>query len=159
MSNELEIHLTLVPIIRKDFCYSNNLKENLKIFQDKEGYKYTFIKLSNGNWPDQPMLTRRAKGNLLHEFAKIEHHKDFLLESCGYLVSRVKIEVPPWSELVPIFKTDDTYYEAHIKVKIHQKDEGLLALAAQEINGHLSKNAFKKLDGDYNERFINQDKY
>lgn len=148
MSHELEIHLTLSHPSIEDYkgCFNDFLEEY--------GYKFTHIELNKGKHVTQQMVTRRVKGNLLHEFSKIFNEHRFKLLKCGYVPVRIKIEVPPWSELVSLFKTDDTYYEAHIKVKIHQKDEGLLALAAQEVNGHLSKNAFKELDGDYNERFI-----
>lgn len=79
-----------------------------------------------------------------------------LLRRLGYNVVREKVEAAPWHPGAPV-KEGETmpngcYFESHIGVEFDGSQEAReeLASAARRMNGHLSKNVFKKIeDGKY----------
>lgn len=78
------------------------------------------------------------------------------LKRLGYKVLREKVESAPWHPGAPAKDGDampqGCYFESHISIEFDNSDESReeLASAARRINGHLSKNVFKKIeDGRY----------
>ena len=93
-----------------------------------------------------------SNGSVIGECARICSH----LEDKGFIVSRKKIETVPWHPSAPSNSGDkmpgDCYFEAHIGCVIKPIEKSKLEHIAVENNAHLSRNFFKKMDGD---RFVN----
>lgn len=74
------------------------------------------------------------------------------LSRLGYKVVREKIETVPWHPGAPKKEGEsmpkNCYFETHIAVEIDGSKEShdKLSEVARRINGHLSKNVFKKID-------------
>lgn len=83
-------------------------------------------------------------------------HLKMMLEVKGFEVLRVKIETVPWHPAAPATKEDkmpkDCYFEAHVGCVISPEEKLKLSHLAQTFNAHLSKNAFKKIEGG---KFVN----
>ncbi len=132
------------------FCKDNSVKP-------------IFIELERGDMPKQIMTSSLHKGN----FDNIKQDVKELataMESENYEVIRLKIEAHPENTGIPFTKKDilpsqeDNYFEAHYKILlssstlIQSKKE--LVLLCEQHQAHLSKNAFKKRNDNFEERFV-----
>lgn len=83
-------------------------------------------------------------------------HLKMMLEVKGFEVLRVKIETVPWHPAAPATAEDkmpkDCYFEAHVGCIISPEEKLKLSHLAQTFGAHLSKNAFKKIEGG---KFVN----
>jgi NTP pyrophosphatase (non-canonical NTP hydrolase) len=76
------------------------------------------------------------------------------LETCGYVVTRSKVETVPWHPAAPVNTGDkmpeNCYFEAHIGCIITPEQKDKLQEIAERVGSHLSRNYFKKLpDGKF----------
>jgi predicted nucleotidyltransferase component of viral defense system len=149
---EIETHITLAA---KDAT----LSEELTQWAASHGLKYVHIVLDRGQTPSQPMFTRQSVGTLESELnAAKELAKE--IQSLGFQVTRIKLEVPPWSEDIPE-ESGHTgfirYFEHHVKLLLPAGvDTEQLEIALQSHWARLSRNARRvRLDGQL-ERFVTQ---
>lgn len=150
-SGDFEVHLTGSECEVNEFA----------AFAVRHGAKFSHIELDQGATPSQPMLTVAGSGTLaeLHGLAA-RWRAD--LVTAGLRVLRVKIEAAPWNEGVPRFDEDadeDLYFEHHVKVLLPAGDcRALSALtsAVQDHGARPSRNARRKHDDSYEERFVTQ---
>lgn len=74
------------------------------------------------------------------------------LERHGLIVSRKKVETVPWHPAAPHNEHDtmppNCYFECHIPIAINPTEIDQLRMHTHQVGLHLSRNAFKKLDGD-----------
>jgi len=79
-----------------------------------------------------------------------------ILEMNGFIVVRTKIETVPWHPAAPQSVNEvmpkDCHFEAHISCIITEKQVDDLTFLAKCNDAHISRNFFKKLDGD---KFVN----
>lgn len=74
------------------------------------------------------------------------------LKKFGYKILREKVESAPWHPGAPVKEGElmpkGCYFESHITVEFDNSDESReeLSAATRKINGHLSKNVFKKIE-------------
>lgn len=150
---DLEIHLT---VSEQDAPRTAALRS----FAAARGWKYLHIILARGDRPSQPMLTRHLHGDLGSAHHAADEEKG-ALESEGFPVTRVKIEVAPSNEDVPrsdaASQPSCRHFEHHIKLLLPpDADIDALTAAAQRHDAHLSRNALKQRADGYAERFVSQ---
>lgn len=75
------------------------------------------------------------------------------LKSAGFVVLREKVETVPWHPGAPKTKADplkpNCYFESHVNIVVTEEQKELLQEwcdHSMDIQGHLSKNVFKKLN-------------
>ena len=73
------------------------------------------------------------------------------LHDRGFRVVREKIETVPWHPAAPVDKTmampPNCYFESHIAVVITPEERGKVQAITEMWHAHLSRNAFKVIDG------------
>ena len=126
------------------------LTDNLKNFAKAMNIKITTIALDKGDHSIQPMLTFYGEGTLVERFMVIEYITN-KLKNTGSEIIRTKIEIPFDGniETIPVL-----YYEQHAKLLIPSSEAELSKI--RSLGGHLSKNALKRFDNGFEERFITQ---
>lgn len=123
------------------------------------GLKCLHILLERGRTPSQPMLSRRSCGTLTSE---LSHGRDLCqrLRTNGFVVTRLKLEVSPYNVDVPSGTCGlgpAYYFEHHIKLLLPvDADAGSLIEIAERHTAHLSRNALKRRDDGWEERFVTQ---
>lgn len=152
-----EAHITL-----KNTEYLQNTS-NFEKFCTDNSVKPIFIELERGDMPKQIMTSSLHKGN----FDEIKEEVQNLakkMEVENYEVIRLKIEAHPENTGIPATTNDilesqkENYFEAHYKILLpistsnHSKKQ-LISLC-QNYQAHLSKNAFKKRNDNFEERFV-----
>ncbi|MER6979198.1 hypothetical protein [Streptomyces carpinensis] len=153
---EFETHLTLAPQVGLDS------DERIRGWAERHGLKYTRIVLDRGRTPDQPMLTCRGEGTLTGQVAAA-HQWAERLRGDGFHVTRVKMEVAPWTTGVP--RTDaeaaalpgDCYFEHHVKLLLSGERQVVAVRAlAEPHTAHVSRNARRASADGTHERFVTQ---
>jgi len=154
-TGEFETHLTVCPD-------GSERIDTLRQWGLDQGLKCVHIVLDRGETASQPMLTRRGKGTLSSELITSAQLRQALRRE-GFMVTRVKIEVPPWSQDVPQSRLDapqhpsDRYFEHHLKLLLDpDADTAPLSALAEQYAARLSRNALKQREDGYQERFITQ---
>ncbi|GAB3145388.1 hypothetical protein GCM10027290_25190 [Micromonospora sonneratiae] len=158
VSGDFEIHLTV----------QQGDPEKVEAFADRHGLKFSHIVLDRGWCPSQPMLTARGSGTLaeLHTRA---YQLDQQLRAAGFFCNRLKVEAAPWNVGVP--QTDaaasvdvaaglpQRYFEHHIKLLLPDAGIARLVGLIELVTPHgarLSRNARRRRDDGYEERFVTQ---
>jgi len=154
-SGELETHLTV-------HLEEPDQMEALRQWGAEHGLKCTHILLDRGRHPSQPMLTRRARGDLASELASASRLVS-VLGRRGLAVRRVKIEAAPWNRDVPQTCAEaarqplERYFEQHVKLLLQpDADYGALGDLAGRHAAHLSRNALRQRPDGQEERFVTQ---
>lgn len=149
-----EIHVTVEKDPEKsveDFmtlfskaCNGMNVKPIILDLENSEGNVMNDVMTSSAFYGDNRTVydeVQRISGNL---------------KRLGYKVLREKVESAPWHPGAPAKEGDampnGCYFESHISIEFDNSEEAReeLTAAARRINGHLSKNIFKKIeDGRY----------
>jgi hypothetical protein len=151
---EFETHIT----VRAD---DPDGLDAVRVWADQHGLKFHHIILARGRHPSQPMVTRRAGGNLAQERLTADRLTADL-SALGFPVVRVKIEVDIENRDVP--KTDadglphiTRYFEHHVKLVL-EPDADLPSLTNLAVchAAHVSRNARRVRDDGLEERFITQ---
>jgi hypothetical protein len=155
-AGEFETHLTIEPRSARDV-------HSLRAWAVEHRLKYVHIILARGQTASQPMLTRHGRGTLSTEL-EIASALSHQLSLAGFIVSRIKLEVPPHNPDVPQHDADDAaaqppdrYFEHHVKLLLND-DANTHAICnlAQRHGAHLSRNAFRVRADASQERFITQ---
>lgn len=140
----------------------NKICEKLQQWCIKHHLKFLHILLDRGVNPSQPMLTRRGIGNAIEELEKAKKMAKSLTLA-GFYVTRIKIEAAHWNQGIPQSNAEvlncssDQYFEHHIRLLLSPTaDLRHLTKIAQRHSAHLSRNALKIRDDNYQERFITQ---
>lgn len=154
-----EAHITLKNTLDlqntekfEKFCINNSIKP-------------IFIELERGNTPKQIMTSSLHEGN----FEQIKEDVKNLaakMEDQNYEVIRLKIEAHPNNTGIPSTTSDilenqkANYFEAHYKILLpfsssSDSKQELISLC-ENYQAHLSKNAFKKREDNFEERFVTQ---
>lgn len=145
---DFEIHLTVDGSVDhlQEWCAERNVK-------------FSHILLDRGMIPSQPMVTARGTGSGAEQRNQAARWSGEL-ESAGFRVTRVKIEVTPWSAGVP--QADDEaveghYFEHHVKLLL-DSDADVVAVGrlAGQHTAHVSRNARRVRDDRRSERFVTQ---
>lgn len=156
-SGPFEAHLTVR-------CEGAAGLARLDAWSERAGLKVTHIVLARGRTPSQPMLTVRGRGRIDEQLAESRRVADALTAD-GFAVRRVKLEVSPWAQGVPV--ADDAharrladaglYFEHHVCLLLPPgSDLEALARRVEPHRAHLSWNA-RKLGADGLERrFVTQ---
>lgn len=145
-----EIHVTVEKDSEKsteDFmalfskaCAGMNVKPIILDLENSEGDVMNDVMTSSVHHGDNRTVyeeLQRISGNL---------------KRLGYKVLREKIESAPWHPGAPVKEGENMpkgcYFESHISVEFDNSEESRaeLSAAARRVNGHLSKNVFKKID-------------
>jgi len=132
---------------------------DLQTWSELHGLKCLHILLDRGRTPSQPMLSRRSRGTLTSELSR---GRDLCqrLQTSGFVVARLKLEVSPFNDDVPQGTCGlgpAFYFEHHIKLLLPVgADAGSLIEIAEQHSAHLSRNALKQRDDGWEERFVTQ---
>lgn len=158
-TGEWEIHLTIGGSFNSDAPCS---WDALSAWADAQEWKCVHIVLSRGRTASQPMLTRCVKGTQAHAVKVARDARD-ALSSAGFSVSRVKMEIPPWSDGFPQTVRDaqnlpmERYFEHHVKLLMPADvDTTPLAQMAEKHGANLSRNARRTRPDHQTERFVTQ---
>ena len=140
-----ELHLTTNAL------NLNQIKE-FEMFCDTIQAKPIIIQLPEGQFQQQPMISKIIKAPTEKSLLKIvELLKNQFLGN-GFEVKRTKIEVPIWekAQIINFFNNQSCqYYEWHGKIQIEKAK--LIQNIIQKYNGKLSRNSLKK---DIHSKFI-----
>ncbi|GIJ52110.1 hypothetical protein Val02_89960 [Virgisporangium aliadipatigenens] len=125
------------------------------------GFKYSEIVLDRGRTPEQPMLTRHARGTLAEQVAAGREWAR-RLGAAGHGVVRLKVEASADNAGVPrdaaaAAELPECYFEHHVKVAL--PDDGAvtgLRAAGAPHGAHVSRNARRRLADGTQERFLTQ---
>jgi hypothetical protein len=160
-SDRFETHLTLAATSIAG--PSDNDGSLIKEWATARNMKWTHILLSSGPNASQPMISWQQSGTL--ETQKLRSHELWTeLTQLNQQVVRVKIEAHIDNACVPsqdsdetILRTDDLYFEHHVKLCLNQKsDMERLRQIAEHHDARISANARRvRLDG-HAERFLTQ---
>lgn len=145
-----EIHVTVERDPEKNF------EDFIKLFQiacSKMGVKSIILDLENsdGDSINDVMTSSKFYGDNKTVYEEVQRISG-ALKRLGYKVVREKVETAPWHPGAPQKEGDamptGCYFESHIGVEFDGSKEAReeLSAVARRINGHLSKNVFKKLD-------------
>lgn len=136
--------------------------DKLREWAARRGLKFTHIVLERGQTPSQPMLTRHGHGVLASELSAAAGLVADLQRD-GFVVSRVKIEVPTANPDVPQSDGDaanqpgDRYFEHHVKLLfVGSAKLAALTNVARQHAAHVSRNALRVRSDGRQERFITQ---
>jgi hypothetical protein len=128
----------------------------------QRGFKFTHIVLDRGVFPSQPMLTCHGEGEFESHLESAHRYQQHL-EAEGFTVTRLKLEVPPWSPDVPQTQADlprescGRYFEHHVKLLLPSDDDlSKLSKLAATHGARLSRNAFRVREDGQLERFVTQ---
>jgi hypothetical protein len=150
-AGEFETHLTVT--LRPEALVA------LVEFARARGLALLHIVLARGDCVSQPMLTRRAQGDLDGQLQAARSLAGELA-TAGFPVSRIKIEAAPGNAGVPQRDSElpaGTYFESHVKLQLAaQADLAALGALAQRHSSHLSRNALRDLPGQVQQRFVTQ---
>jgi hypothetical protein len=113
--------------------------------------KPLMIELSKGDFINQPMFSKIIFANNLGDILSISTEISNSLNNHGFLVKRLKIEIPSdKSDLLKYCPSDfDRYFEWHCKINFTQTDSLLKLCEKHKV--HLSLNSLKN---EANIRFI-----
>jgi hypothetical protein len=137
-----------------------NDTETLRIFkQDCETLQIKAIALDLQNQNSDTVILNDIMTSSVHMGNNASAYQELEriqkgLKAKGWVVVRGKIETVPWSPVAPSTKYKRlamprySYFEAHLNIITNKTDEPLLRNIAHWHNSHLSRNIFKKLDGD-----------
>jgi hypothetical protein len=162
----------IVDVLRPGLDYCGDFEVHLTVrctdyverFRDwcaAEGCKCVWIMLARGVHPNQPMATWRRQGTVLSSVLAEAIRFAQRLDSAGFAIVRLKIEVDPSNNDVPA--TDDAarllppgnYFEHHVKLK---RPAGAtcerLVDACTGLGAHLSRNAWRQPEAGMEERFV-----
>lgn len=132
-----EIHLTVetndIDKFKTD-CINNNVKPIVIALQDNND---KFLML------DVMTSSKHNHDDYIAEAKKIK--KTF--EDIGYITKRIKVEVNPYYYNINEVSGKD-YFESHFRILTNSKIYDKLKQICINNNYHLSKNMFKKLEGD-----------
>jgi hypothetical protein len=152
---EIETHITLAA---EDVTLSPEFTQWI----ESHGLKYVQIVLDRGKTPTQPMFTRQSVGTLRSELNRANELVREI-ESYGYEVNRIKLEVPPWNKDVPETSGHTgfaRYFESHVKLLLPAEADTQQLVAALEPHGaRLSRNARRQRPDGQLERFVTQRSY
>ncbi len=135
--------------------------EDLRGFGEDRGLKFTWIELSSGPAPVQPMLTRHSSGALTEEHRavrRISHE----LSARGWKLERVKIEVeaehPAVLALVEksLKRPASRYFEHHVKLLLPREFPPSLPVLCTSHGARVSRNARRVRKDGNEERFLTQ---
>jgi hypothetical protein len=161
-TGEFETHITVAIDNFGGAKQINEICEELQQWCIKHHLKFLHILLDQGVNQSQPMLTRRGMGKAIDELEKAKKISQ-ALAFAGFSVTRIKIEAAPWSQGIPRSNAEvlncstDQYFEHHIRLLLSPKtDLQHLKNIAQEHSAHISRNALKIRQDNYQERFITQ---
>ncbi len=127
----------------------------------QQGFKFVHIILAQGHEANQPMVTWRHSHSQLSQMIEAAQLRCQQLSERGIEVTRLKIEADPQNEQVPL--TDDqalahsphNYFEHHIKIRRNSTSSlDTLSTWCQQNRAHLSRNARRRIEEDYEERFV-----
>jgi hypothetical protein len=130
----------------------------------RAGIKVTHIVLARGRTPSQPMLTLRGRGTFDEQLAESRQVTDALTRD-GFAVRRVKLEVSPWADGVPVGDDAEArrlaalglHFEHHVSLML---DPGCDLAALEQLvtphQAHLSWNARKIGVDGLERRFVTQ---
>lgn len=132
-----EIHLTVettdIEKFKKD-CFDNNVKPIVIALQDNND-KLLML--------DVMTSSKHIHSDYISESQKIKN----TFENIGYISKRIKVEVNPYHYNIDKVSGDD-YFESHFRILANSAIYTELKAICLNNNYHLSKNIFKKLDGD-----------
>ena len=139
----LELHITL--------SHPPHAESALRAWLLPRALRLTHIELSQGAFPRQTMITARLAGELGDAVLRA-HAIRAELAPLGIEIKRLKIEVEhaPEAALLPAL-----YIEHHVKVRTTPDRIAELGPLGAAHGAHLSRNAFRVLDG-FEERFLTQ---
>lgn len=144
-----ELHITVAEMTSQDV-------QRFKAFCLSQRIKALVIELESET-PIQHMTCSRVSGSFetaLQEAKRV----GALLEGQGFGVVRTKIEAAPWNRDVPLEAAPtnpQNYFEHHAKLLLPPSSNLLLLEGICTTHrAHLSRNAFKKLEGDSQLRFV-----
>jgi hypothetical protein len=151
---DFEVHVTVVV----------SDKPELVRFQEwcrAQGCKCAWIVLSRGLLAQQPMATWRRRNTILARVVQEAEQCMADLSRAGLSVVRVKVEVSPDNEEVPLLDEDaaahgaGSYFEHHVKLLRDKaaRREGLVR-ACEQCGAHLSRNALRETGDGREERFV-----
>ena len=151
---DFEVHLTVQPASDAEF-------RSFQDWCDTRNCKCVFIVLARGDHPEQPMATWRRSGTALPLVVAEANQAAAELDRAAITVVRVKIEANPFNEDVPVEDAEaaplpgDNYFEHHIKL-LRDPAAGSepLLQTALEHGAHLSRNAWRRLSQEREERFV-----
>lgn len=124
--------------------------------------KLTLIELSQGAFPEQPMLTLYRTGTLAQT---IDSCSTLALQFSegGFEVRRIKMEVALSDALAPATSEEaktrprSCYFENHIKLLLAPEDDlALITRLGAHHHAHLSRNARRTRGDGFQERFLTQ---
>lgn len=151
-SGEFETHLSVAGNVGQ--------LPDLQRWAERHGWRCLHIVLARGGSTSQPMITRRARGNLADQLLVASEHAE-KLAMAGFPVMRIKVEAAPSNADVPQADGEarcaDRYFEQHIKLLLASgADEAALAAVAMRHGAHLSRNALCVREDGHSERFVTQ---
>jgi len=169
-----EIHITVdleCGNNSDDVWVGETMKEfgeiQLKLFMEtckKIGVKPIVLDLENSGESvmKDVMTSSKHIGNNASAYIECERIVNDL-KNQEFKVVRSKIETVPWHPAAPTEEGDvmpnDCYFEAHIGCIITREEKGELEYIAETHAAHISRNFFKKLEGDKYVNMITLRKY
>jgi len=132
------------------------LEDFIKLFQNactKLNVKAIVLDLENseGDLSNDVMTSSKYVGDNRGVYEELQRISGSL-KRLGYKVVREKVETAPWHPGAPQKEGESMptgcYFESHIGVEFDGSKEAReeLTASARRVNGHLSKNVFKKID-------------
>lgn len=149
-----EIHVTV------EMDPEKKIEEFVELFKNacsKLDVKAIVLDLENneGDTTNDVMTSSKHYGDNRTVYEEVQRISGSL-KRLGYKVVREKVETAPWHPGAPVKEGESMpngcYFESHIGVQFDGSEETRkeLSAAARRMNGHLSKNVFKKIeDGKY----------
>lgn len=150
---EFETHLTIAPL---------DSQAEFRAWCERQNLKYVEIELARGSSVHQPMATWvHAQRTSLADVAQAGRSLAKSASEAGFKVTRLKIEAAPSNQDIPITSEDvvhhspQNYFEHHIKVRRDSQARlEQLTEVSQHAGAHLSRNARRKCEGRFEERFV-----
>ena len=133
-----EIHLTVETNNIEKFkidCLENNVKPIVIELQDNQ----------------QNAIMQDVMTSSKYKCTNIELQKNIIynkFKNLGYNIKRIKVEVDPFHHNKDIISGESEYYESHIRIVGNDKNIELVKSVCKQNGLHLSKNIFKKIDGE-----------
>jgi hypothetical protein len=153
-AGDFETHLTV--------AIEEEATDRVSAWAAQRGLKFSQILLDRGSHASQPMVTSTGHGLFAEQMEKARTlQRD--LATCGFEVTRVKVEAAPWNEGVPLEDSNaaaagnQRYFEHHLKLLLPaDADLDRLASIAEPHGAHLSRNARRHRSDGMQERFVTQ---
>lgn len=151
---DFEVHLTVLAQGRSSLA---RFQEWCRLRE----YKCVWIVLARGEHAEQPMATwRRHTTNLAQVLEEAERCAGDL-NSVAIPVVRVKVEADPNNDEVPQVDADavthaaGNYFEHHVKLlRDKTAPHEVLLRACERCGAHLSRNAYREVGPEQEERFV-----